>query len=55
MSRVNVGDVDHHDIMIHLRHLDSPHSLDIPGWVENVLEVLGGHGEHQSEMEGPGL
>ena len=56
MSRVNVRNVNHHYRVIHIRHLHCLDSLErispISGWVENVLEILGGHGENQSVMEG---
>ena len=56
MSRVNVRNVNHHYGEINIRHLhclDSLHRVSpISGWVENVLEILGGHGENQSVMEG---
>ena len=52
MSRVNVWNVDHHYRVIHVRHIDSLDSLErlsaVPGWLENVLEVLRGDGENQS-------
>ena len=52
MSWVNVGNVNHHYGVINVRHLDCLYSLQrispIPGRVEKVLEILGGHGENQS-------